>query len=525
MNDLPQNELLSAYLDGELSAAEQAEMERLLAASPDARQLLEELRALSTTLQSLPQEKLDEDLGPRVLRVAERRMLTGEEPDAAPTPLVRSAFRRLLNPRGLVWAGLAVAIAVMIWIHQWRQDAGPIARVDEDIVMAPGLMANNRIVPEGEKAPAVRVTRTRNGMSLKEAESRALEEYKATTPVTEDEPLSFGAAAKAPTEMPTDRRSEKAEALARDESSARAVPEMNASSLPMPAGSPHFTAKKDSVPTKGGSIAGKAGGTGSMAYKRKAGGVARYSVVDNLDDAEQAEKAGLADNRILVVRCDISPEAANQRALEKLLDANGMTWRERTDWGLRRNKAVNEKLGEDAKQTLDKERGGSNAAGDVNLVWTEATSAQIEATLAGLVAQPDVFFAFSVNPPQNELPKDVVEKFLADGKTLRGLVPGGGLFQFEQRAKVAGPTSGQGVVGRLEMDVRQLALPSSVEEKSQVAAEVQQQQIAPSAPRQRVLFVVRVVDKNRSSVAESETQAAPPAAKPAEPPNPPPKQE
>ena len=56
MNDLPQNELFSAYLDGELTAAEQAEVERVLAASPDARQLLEELRALSATLQALPQQ-------------------------------------------------------------------------------------------------------------------------------------------------------------------------------------------------------------------------------------------------------------------------------------------------------------------------------------------------------------------------------------------------------------------------------------------------------------------------------------
>ena len=76
MNDLPQNELLSAYLDGELTAAEQAEMERLLAANPAARQLLDELRALSATLQALPQEKLGEDLSRQVLRVAERRMLT-----------------------------------------------------------------------------------------------------------------------------------------------------------------------------------------------------------------------------------------------------------------------------------------------------------------------------------------------------------------------------------------------------------------------------------------------------------------
>ncbi len=45
MKDELQNELLSAYLDGELSPAERAEVEQFLAANPAARKLLEELRA------------------------------------------------------------------------------------------------------------------------------------------------------------------------------------------------------------------------------------------------------------------------------------------------------------------------------------------------------------------------------------------------------------------------------------------------------------------------------------------------
>ena len=50
MNNVPDNELLSAYLDGEVTAEQQADVERLLAANPAARQLLDELRALSSTL-------------------------------------------------------------------------------------------------------------------------------------------------------------------------------------------------------------------------------------------------------------------------------------------------------------------------------------------------------------------------------------------------------------------------------------------------------------------------------------------
>ena len=82
MNDVPDTELFSAYLDGELTADEQVRVEQILATSPEARQLFEELRALGSTLQGLPQEKLDEDLSARVLEVAERRMLL---PDDCPT--------------------------------------------------------------------------------------------------------------------------------------------------------------------------------------------------------------------------------------------------------------------------------------------------------------------------------------------------------------------------------------------------------------------------------------------------------
>ena len=86
MDKVPETELLSAYLDGELTAAEQARVEQLLAANPAARHWVEEMRALSNTLQSLPQEKVGEDLGPRVLRLAERRMLTDAPPAEPDTP-------------------------------------------------------------------------------------------------------------------------------------------------------------------------------------------------------------------------------------------------------------------------------------------------------------------------------------------------------------------------------------------------------------------------------------------------------
>ena len=150
MNDVPDTELFSAYLDGELTADEQVRVEQILAASPEARLLLEELRALDSTLQGLPQEKLDEDLSARVLEVAERRMLlpdrpfdTGEPAKGEPgkggdnkpsagraaetlkgpetgatgwlgIPWGEISLRGMLSKRALIWSGVVVATALII---------------------------------------------------------------------------------------------------------------------------------------------------------------------------------------------------------------------------------------------------------------------------------------------------------------------------------------------------------------------------------------------------------------------------
>lgn len=129
MLDLPENELFSAYIDGELTADEQAEVEQILNDNPEAQQLVDELRSLSHSLQSLPAYKLDQDLAARVLRQAEQEMLG--QPSALPaTPLPRfhnvdvpeaeptSWARRLLRPRNFVWSAVAIAVAVLLMLNE-----------------------------------------------------------------------------------------------------------------------------------------------------------------------------------------------------------------------------------------------------------------------------------------------------------------------------------------------------------------------------------------------------------------------
>ncbi|MCA9241535.1 MAG: zf-HC2 domain-containing protein, partial [Planctomycetales bacterium] len=60
-------ELLSAYVDGEVSPTERAEVEALLSKDPAARLALEEFQSLHDTLQSVPHEQAPSGLQKAVL--------------------------------------------------------------------------------------------------------------------------------------------------------------------------------------------------------------------------------------------------------------------------------------------------------------------------------------------------------------------------------------------------------------------------------------------------------------------------
>ena len=83
------DELISAYLDDELSPAEKLRVEEQLMDSAEHRQLFEELKALRRGMQSLPQRKLDADFAARVLQKAEKQLLADDQPvDVRPAPAI-----------------------------------------------------------------------------------------------------------------------------------------------------------------------------------------------------------------------------------------------------------------------------------------------------------------------------------------------------------------------------------------------------------------------------------------------------
>jgi hypothetical protein len=504
MTDLPQNELFSAYLDGELTAAEQAEMEQLLATSPAARQLLDELRALSATLQNLPREGIGEDLSRQVLRVAERRMLTEGGPgdaETAPMPPGRSRFQRFATRRNLVWLALTASIAVMVLIDEHRQAAKPVQVARQTAVA--------KRAREPGPPPTIQAAHDVVADAPERADVRAKEKSDRETS----------------TEPSVARNDRPAESSLRREPAGGSVPAA-ASPPPQPAfaGALKGAAEREPVHPERGAMTAKA--------------------VQKDIGAEHDESSAEVEESLLVVHCDISPKAVANQAFDKLLDANGIAQNQQHaqiggDDKAKQNRA------EDAKQqaTGTKLPAQSDGTGNASFVYVEATPAQIAATLAGLAAQPDVFLAVSLKPAEDEQSQAMVRRYVARDQAVRNEASGlGGQIQSKvairsaRSAAAAGkpaaaPENRPATLGAAAMpapeplpqsaaltEVKAESMPdeeAAVAEKqpsfsatevpdreakpAKVLRQLQkpsqtQQQLAPSALRQRVLFVVRVVD-------------------------------
>ncbi len=188
MNKLPQEELLSAYLDGELTAEQKAHVDALLAADPSAQATLDGLRAVSSAVKGLPAFKLDENLAADVLKTAERRMLadaplptksdikkpatkmpaaktpTTKKPAARKLsePMWRTVARRFLTPRAIAWSTAITLVAIIFTFHNPEEDKpgprGPIAMdmaADDDMAgdMTTHGPGEFRAAPSIESAP------------------------------------------------------------------------------------------------------------------------------------------------------------------------------------------------------------------------------------------------------------------------------------------------------------------------------------------------------------------------------------
>ncbi len=136
----PTSELMSAYLDGELTAAEQVLVEQAMRDDPDVRRTHDELRALRVTLQSMPRYEPEADLTERIMRQAERTMLAGGRPDGgtdgpsspgqeSPSTGTQAAIAPAASAHAAPWRSWSVALSVigglaaLLLIALWLPDS------------------------------------------------------------------------------------------------------------------------------------------------------------------------------------------------------------------------------------------------------------------------------------------------------------------------------------------------------------------------------------------------------------------
>lgn len=418
--NVPENELFSAYVDGELTAAEQADVERLLAASPAARQLVEDLRALSSTLQCLPARKLDEDLSQQVLRLAEHRVLSGrtdaepfsQEPVASPGRW-QALVRRWSRPRIWVWPGLAVAVSLLLMVlnpGQSRRMAE--APGEKHVALAPA--APSGTAPE---LPAIGAPAEAMGERLADR----LEAVRSTEGVNEE----------------AEKAREKLERLSLTPAAAEATKDATAGQASnVPPESAPMVAKKEppKEPPHPAAVP-------SASAASPAGRPMKTAVADLPADVRPAKGAlgQLAEKAIelvTIVHCDVTQEAIEQRIVEQTLakrqvvvlgrPARAVAGRGRTAGGGFAQLEMKEKQdvaarewdvadADDARAAL---KGKAAADGKTVYLRAEATPAQLDAVLTDLRSQPTmVRFLARESRAANQVADGTVQSHFFGGAT------------------------------------------------------------------------------------------------------------
>lgn len=394
MHELPPEELLSAYLDGEVTADEQAQAERLLAESADARRLFEELQTLRSHFDCLPHSTLPTDFGQRVLRQAERDILRRDDTDGGAAERLAgdestvepqrdaasevSPTERIRKP--LLYAMLAVATVVLLSVFnpaapQRKAPNRNVALVDED----------ERIEPWSEAAPA--------------------------QPDASDEPADQIATVAGP-----------ARPAAGPATTSSAAPD----SPPMRKGG----AQPDEVQLFSDSPAGNVGESKPGLAKDAGRGVVVSSglapvgngtpgIVANPTSGLGLQTGDSDGNGLLIVQCDVSAAVADSGAFGKLLARQQIQWKRLAEFpatepvaeGLsaaggeeQAAGAVDRKPVTSRDKNLEKKASGKSLAangassGDYDLIYIEATPQQLEATLTELSSLPDTYLSVEVAP-------------------------------------------------------------------------------------------------------------------------------
>jgi hypothetical protein len=410
----------------------------------------------------LPKQTLSADLSQRVLQEAKRRQLEARPADVQDLPtLPHRTFReRFLSGRNLAWLSLTVGLAVLISLnekwqkpqqmaHQIAQNPAPEGQVfDRTVASRPGP-------PPTMQAPADAEDRKKVVLEEKAVAGRSKRLTKAkAAPVRDDVTVS-------------PRRS------VADKPALQYEPEAAPGSAPAAMPSSPMLEQKQNLAAR--------------------------------TQGDSSSKIGAAESSVVVVRCRISKDAAEQHSLEKLLAAHGITWQDAEQRGRGGRAMPQEKATKMAEAA--KEQNALAASADVASIETttgpttyetNATPDQLTAVLAEFAAKPKVFAAVSVQRVPSAAELNLGQALAANRENAQKKDADKG-FEFTQQVEVGGDMLNVGPSGELKMEVRNLQNAAAKDEKPQAAAKSVGKKAA-SQQGPRVVFVV-------------ELDAAPPAKK------------
>jgi hypothetical protein len=424
------SELISAFLDGEVTPEQQARVEERLVDNAEDRRLFEDMRAMRNGLQSLPRHELDRDLSEIVLRRAERAMLANEAPipgeeSAEPPPVAEDRERsaaaivaHMPSPsepssrRPLIWFGLTVAAAVLVMTmaRPWFDESREVAdeTTDEIGFAAPAGSESSRSRSPNDVA----ADGTVNGISptaankTANADSTDAEELK-TNHFFQKEPQPGG-------EDVAGRRR-------LDEFSGQTVEGQDA------ADGTRWDIERDHERRETAAAPAQPPANRPDASRLATTTMASRGNQVALGEIDQVE---IPSDRVLLVRLDLSPEAVRTRSFDRSLSRHKIHYGPAKQQWLKVREALATKDGEAGELTdgvalndFEGQEAGQDLLArvdysDMQLVIVDATEEKVQALLHDLEQHPESFPIVDVDPgPESAELKGVARKLTAAPKT------------------------------------------------------------------------------------------------------------
>ena len=515
------DELISAYLDNELDGQLRARLEKRLETDDQWRRILEELRAIRGSIQLLPRYQLAPDFSRRVLRSAEREMLSqSAEEELAVSSSTWATSTPHAGWRSHRW-GLAVvavgALAAGLLLVVLLPPEGSLVRhspPELDTGLASTAELNESA---GQKEVASREVPGRPGVSGEKRSSRNSSDMAASNPrfidaFVLDEPHSAGVVTDEAGESLDGSSAERQQAQARNHQS-----------------EPHAVADNDYEESSGESSRGIANGArlrglgrfGAITRADSRSDAKSMPTESELNDDEAARDgkywhlAQLPRQPDVIVTLYMPLAAWRGHVLDQSLRHNDIYFEnslKRFDQQSDADKELaTRERGELGSEEADKlaaessilkspgdrlQRDGVDGTAAVDLVYVQASPAQIQATLSELYANPQKYHAVAVES-RPDLDIDQYERYR------RGQSPGAGAGSVMNDLANRGAF---GIGGDAKNEAEELAKHRPLLKQSDPLAEAPSSKLAPGKAASRAAPARQKSEQNETRPGEPESR-------------------